>query len=104
VGAALTQRPDLFRAVVCTYALLDMLRYQKVFIAQFGVPEYGSADKPEQFRYLRAHSRYRNVHAGTKHPAILFIIGEGDTRVAPLRAQKMAALLRAPLGQTGLFF
>lgn len=98
MGAALTQRPDLFRAVVCMYPLLDMLRYQKFFVAQFWVPEYGSADNPQQFKYLRAYSPYQNVHAGTKYPAVLFITGDGDTRVAPLHARKMAALLQASTG------
>lgn len=98
MGAALTQRPDLFRAVVCEYPLLDMLRYQKFFVAQFWVPEYGSAENPEQFKYLRAYSPYQNVHAGTKYPAVLFVTGDGDTRVAPLHARKMAALLQASPG------
>lgn len=98
MGAALTQRPDLFRAVVCMYPLLDMLRYQKFLVAQWWVPEYGSADKPEQFKYLRAYSPYQNVHKGTRYPAVLFITGDGDTRVAPLHARKMAALLQASTG------
>lgn len=98
MGAALTQRPDLFRAVVCMYPLLDMLRYQKFFVAQFWVPEYGSADNAEQFKYLRAYSPYQNVHPGTKYPAVLFVTGDGDTRVAPLHARKMAALLQASTG------
>lgn len=98
VGAALTQRPDLFRAVVCMYPLLDMLRYQKFLVARWWVPEYGSADNPQQFKYLRAYSPYQNVHARTKYPAVLFVTGDGDTRVAPLHARKMAALLQASTG------
>lgn len=98
VGAALTQRPDLFRAVVCEYPLLDMLRYQKFFVAQFWVPEYGSSENEQQFKYLRAYSPYQNVHAGTKYPALLFVTGDGDTRVAPLHARKMAALMQASTG------
>jgi len=98
VGAALTQRPDLFRAVVCEYPLLDMLRYQKFFVAQFWVPEYGSSENEQQFKYIRAYSPYQNVHAGTKYPAVLFVTGDGDTRVAPLHARKMAALLQASTG------
>ena len=98
VGAALTQKPDLFRAVVCEYPLLDMLRYQKFFVAQFWVPEYGSAENADQFKYIRAYSPYQNVHAGTKYPAVLFVTGDGDTRVAPLHARKMAALLQASTG------
>lgn len=98
VGAALTQRPNLFRAVVCMYPLLDMLRYQKFLVARWWVPEYGSAANPAQFKYLRAYSPYQNVHKGTKYPAVLFITGDGDTRVAPLHARKMTALLQASTG------
>jgi prolyl oligopeptidase len=98
VGAALTQRPDLFRAVVCAYPLLDMLRYQKFFVAKFWVPEYGSADDPAQFKYLYAYSPYQHVQPGTKYPAVLFVTGDGDTRVAPLHARKMTALLQADTG------
>ena len=98
VGAALTQRPDLFRAGVCAYPLLDMLRYQKFFVAKYWVPEYGSADDPAQFKYLYAYSPYHHVQLGTKYPAVLFVTGDGDTRVAPLHARKMAALLQADTG------
>ncbi|HKO05320.1 MAG TPA: prolyl oligopeptidase family serine peptidase [Candidatus Acidoferrales bacterium] len=91
VGAAVTERPDLFGAVVCRYPLLDMLRYQNFLVARFWVPEYGSSDKPEEFKYLRAYSPYQNVKQGTKYPAVLFVTGDGDTRVAPLHARKMAA-------------
>jgi prolyl oligopeptidase len=95
VGAALTQRPDLFQAVVCLYPLLDMLRYQKFLVAQYWVPEYGSADNPDQFPYLYAYSPYQHVKKDTKYPATLFITGDNDTRVAPLHARKMAALMQA---------
>jgi prolyl oligopeptidase len=95
MGAALTQRPDLFRAVVCMYPLLDMLRYQKFMGGPWWVSEYGSAENPEQIKYLLKYSPYQNVHPGTKYPAVLFITGDGDTRVAPLHARKMAALLQA---------
>jgi prolyl oligopeptidase len=95
VGASLTQRPDLFRAVVCEYPLLDMLRFQKFMKGSFWVPEYGSSDDPEQFKYLLKYSPYQNVKDGTAYPAVLFITGDGDTRVAPLHARKMAARLQA---------
>lgn len=95
VGAALTQRPDLFQAVVCQYPLLDMLRYQKFEDGPFWVPEYGSADNPDQFKYIYKYSPYQNVKKGEKYPAVLFVTGDGDTRVAPLHARKMAALLQA---------
>ncbi len=94
VGAALTQRPDLFAAVVCSYPLLDMVRYHKFLVAGFWVPEYGSADNAEQFPALFAYSPYHHVKAGTKYPAVLFITGDADTRVAPLHARKMTALVQ----------
>jgi len=98
VGAALTQRPDLFQAVVCAYPLLDMLRYQKFFVAKYWVSEYGSADDPSQFKYIYAYSPYQHAMPGTKYPAVLFVTGDGDTRVAPLHARKMTALLQADTG------
>jgi prolyl oligopeptidase len=98
VGAAMTQRPELFRAVVCSYPLLDMLRYHQFFVARYWVPEYGSADDPAQFQALRAYSPYHHVQKGVRYPAVLFISGDGDTRVAPLHARKMAALMQATTG------
>jgi prolyl oligopeptidase len=98
VGAALTQRPELFRAVVCAYPLLDMLRYHRFLVASYWVPEYGSAADAAQFPVLRAYSPYHRVKPGERYPAVLFITGDGDTRVAPLHARKMAALLQASTG------
>jgi prolyl oligopeptidase len=95
MGAALTQRPDLFRAVVCQVPLLDMLRYQNFQIAKLWIPEYGSSDDPRQFEYLRAYSPYHQVKAGRLYPAVLFMTAESDTRVDPMHAVKMAALLQA---------
>ena len=95
MGAAFTQRPDLFRAVICGYPLLDMLRYQNFSIARFWVPEYGSSENAEQFQWLKAYSPYQNVKPGTKYPAIMFVTGDSDTRVAPLHARKMTALVQA---------
>ncbi len=95
VGAALTQRPELFRAVVCMHPLLDMLRYEKFMEAQYWVSEYGTAENAEQFKYIAAYSPYQNVKAGTKYPAVLFMTGDGDTRVDPLHARKMAARVQA---------
>jgi prolyl oligopeptidase len=95
VGAALTQRPDLFAAVVCSFPLLDMLRYQNFLVAKYWVPEYGSSEKEDQFKYIYAYSPYQHVKAGTKYPGVLFVTGDADTRVAPLHARKMAALMQA---------
>ncbi|HKD02388.1 MAG TPA: prolyl oligopeptidase family serine peptidase [Terriglobales bacterium] len=94
MGAAFTQRPQLFRAVVCQVPLLDMLRYQNFQIARLWVPEYGSADDPRQFEWLYAYSPYHHVKRGTQYPAILFMTAESDTRVDPMHAKKMAALLQ----------
>jgi len=95
VGAALTQRPDLFGAVVCTYPLLDMVRYHQFLVAAWWIPEYGSSEDPDQFKYLYAYSPYHNVEYGAEYPAVLFVTGDSDTRVAPLHARKMTALLQA---------
>jgi prolyl oligopeptidase len=95
VGAALTQRPDLFGAVVCGYPLLDMLRYHKFLVARWWVPEYGSSDDAEQFKFIYAYSPYQQVKPGGKYPAVLLISGDSDTRVDPLHARKMTARLQA---------
>ena len=95
MGAMITQRPDLFRAVVCQVPLLDMLRYQNFQIAKLWIPEYGSADDPKQFDWLYAYSPYHHVKPGQEYPAILFMTGDTDTRVDPMHAKKMAALMQA---------
>ena len=95
VGAALIQRPDLFQAVVCRVPLLDMVRYHKYDIARLWIPEYGSAEKPEEFEYLYAYSPYHHVQKDTDYPAVLLTAGTSDSRVNPLHARKMAALLQA---------
>jgi prolyl oligopeptidase len=95
MGAALTQRPDLFRAVVCQVPLLDMLRYQNFLIAKFWVPEYGSSEDAQQFDWLYAYSPYHHVKAGTEYPAIMFMTADSDSRVDPMHAKKMAALMQA---------
>jgi len=95
MGAVLTQRPELFRAVVIQVPLLDMLRYHRFLIARLWIPEYGSAEDPEQFRWLRAYSPYHQVRDGVPYPAVLLATAESDTRVDPLHARKMAARLQA---------
>ena len=79
MGAMITQRPDLFRAVVCQVPLLDMLRYQNFLIAKFWVPEYGSSEDPKQFDWLYAYSPYHHVKAGAEYPAIMFMTADSDT-------------------------
>jgi prolyl oligopeptidase len=95
VGAALTQRPELFRAVICQVPLLDMLRYQKFQIAKLWIPEYGTAEDAEQFQWLYAYSPYHRVQRGVEYPAVLFMTADTDTRVDPMHAKKMAALLQS---------
>jgi prolyl oligopeptidase len=95
MGAMITQRPDLFRAVLCQVPLLDMLRYQNFQIAKLWVPEYGSADDPRQFEWLYAYSPYHRVKPGTQYPAIMFMTADTDTRVDPMHAKKMAARMQA---------
>jgi prolyl oligopeptidase len=98
VGAAMTQRPEMFQAVICGVPLLDMVRYHKFLVARFWVPEYGSADNPDQFKYIHAYSPYHRVKPGTKYPAVMFVTGDSDTRVDPLHARKMTALMQAATG------
>ena len=95
MGAMITQRPDLFRAVVCQVPLLDMLRYQNFQIAKLWIPEYGSAEDAKQFDWLYAYSPYHHVKPGVEYPAILFMTGDTDTRVDPMHAKKMAALMQS---------
>src|ERR1039457_1330486 len=95
MGAMITQRPELFRAVVCQVPLLDMLRYQNFQIAKLWIPEYGSADDAKQFNWLYAYSPYHHVKPGQEYPAILFMTGDTDTRVDPMHAKKTAALIQA---------
>jgi len=94
-GACVVQRPDLFRAAIVAVPLLDMLRYQKFSIARLWIPEYGSAEDPKQFPFIYAYSPYQHVTAGTAYPAVLLTTAESDSRVAPIHAMKMAALLQA---------
>lgn len=98
VGAVVTQRPDLFRAAICSVPLLDMLRYQDFLMARYWVPEYGSAEDKAQFEYIRQYSPYHRIIPGTKYPAVFFFAGENDTRVHPMHARKMAAAMQAATG------
>jgi prolyl oligopeptidase len=98
MGAAMTQRPDLFGAIWCGYPLLDMLRYQRFEFGRLWTTEYGNAENPKDFAYIVKYSPYQNVHKGTKYPAIMFFTGDNDTRVDPMNARKMAALMQASSG------
>lgn len=95
MGASITQQPELFSAVWCGYPLLDMLRYQKFEQGPHWTTEYGSAEKQKQFPYLYKYSPYQNVKERSDYPAVMFFTGDNDTRVDPLHARKMTALLQA---------
>ncbi len=94
VGAALTQRPDLCRAVWCAVPLLDMIRFPNFLIAKLWVDEYGDPDIADEFEWLWAYSPYHHVIEGHDYPAVLLTTAEGDTRVDPLHARKMTAMLQ----------
>jgi len=100
VGAAATQRPDLFKGIVCSVPLLDMVRYHKFRIARYWIPEYGDPEKTDDFNWLLRYSPYHNIRAGVNMPTMLVIAGENDTRVDPLHAKKFVALAQANMGQT----
>jgi prolyl oligopeptidase len=95
VGAVLTQRPDLFKAVICEVPLLDMVRYHRFGSGRTWVSEYGSADRQEDFGWLYAYSPYHHVTANTAYPAVLMASADSDDRVDPLHARKMTAALQA---------
>lgn len=95
VGAAVTQRPDLFSAAICGVPLLDMIRYQNFLMARYWIPEYGSSEDPSQFAFMSKYSPYQQIKPGTKYPAMLITAGENDARVHPMHARKMAAALQA---------
>jgi len=100
VGAALTQRPELYRAVICAVPLLDMVRYHLFGSGKTWVPEYGSAEKPEEFKTLFAYSPYHHVKQGVHYPALLMMSADADDRVDPMHARKMVAELQARSGGT----
>lgn len=102
VGAVMNQRPDLFKAVLCTYPLLDMVRYHKFLMGPYWIAEYGSADNPQQFQYIYKYSPYHNVTPAGDYPAVMFVTGDSDTRVDPLHARKMTALLQDQTGSGNL--
>ena len=95
VGAAMTQRPELFRAAVCRVPLLDMVRYERFKVAELWAAEYGRAADPEQFEWLHGYSPYHRVRDGVRYPDTLLTAGEEDARVDPMHALKMAARLQA---------
>ncbi|MNK76936.1 Prolyl endopeptidase [compost metagenome] len=99
MGAAATQRPDLFKAIVCEVPLLDMINYHKFLIARYWIPEYGSSDDPKAFNWLMKYSPYHNVKPGINVPSMLVKSGANDTRVDPMHAKKFVAALQNNPGQ-----
>ena len=95
MGALITQRPDLFRAVVSSVGIYDMLRVELAPNGAFNVTEFGTVQNPEQFKALYAYSPYHHVVDGTKYPAVLMMTGANDGRVAPYHSRKMTARLIA---------
>jgi prolyl oligopeptidase len=98
IGAALTQRPDLFRAVVCMVPMLDMLRYHLFDNAHIWKNEFGSVDDPNDFAALAKYSPYHQVRQGTAYPATMIVSGDSDRNCNPLHARKMTACLQAANG------
>jgi prolyl oligopeptidase len=94
VGAALTQRPELYRAVVCSAPLLDMVRYEEFSLGRTWNDEYGTAADPEELGWLLSYSPYHHVRDAVAYPAVLFTVFDSDTRVDPLHARKMCAALQ----------
>ncbi|POM27733.1 Prolyl endopeptidase precursor [Actinomadura rubteroloni] len=94
VGAVLTQRPELYRAVVCSAPLLDMVRYEKFGLGRTWNDEYGTADDPGELEWLLSYSPYHHVREGVAYPAVLFTVFDEDTRVDPLHGRKMCAALQ----------
>ncbi|GAA0619206.1 prolyl oligopeptidase family serine peptidase [Sporichthya brevicatena] len=94
VGAAMTQRPDLYAAVVCSAPLLDMIRYELFGLGETWNVEYGSAADAEQLGWLLSYSPYHQVREGVAYPALLLTVFDGDTRVDTLHARKFAAALQ----------
>jgi prolyl oligopeptidase len=104
VGAAMTQRPDLFRAVLCMVPMLDMLRYHLFDNAFAWKDEFGTADDPNDFAALLAYSPYRNVHERTAYPATMIVSGDSDHNCNPMHARKMTARLQAANGSDSPIF
>ncbi len=94
VGASMTQRPDLTAAVICSAPLLDMVRYERFGLGESWNDEYGTAADPTELGWLIAYSPYHHVQRGTRYPAVLFTIFDGDTRVDTMHARKMCAALQ----------
>jgi prolyl oligopeptidase len=90
----MTQRPDLFRVVLCGVPLLDMVRYHLFGSGKTWIEEYGSAENAEEFRVLHGYSPYHRVRPGTKYPSLLMLGADSDDRVDPMHARKFIAQIQ----------
>ena len=95
VGAAMTQRPDLFKVAIPQVGVMDMLRYHKFTIGYAWAVEYGSSDKKEDFDYLYKYSPVHNLKSGINYPATIVTTADHDDRVVPAHSFKFAAALQA---------
>ena len=95
VGAVATQRPDLFKSVVCQVPLLDMIRYMEIGAGASWEGEYGDPNDPIERAAILAYSPYQNVYPWAHYPNIFFVTATSDDRVTPVHARKMAALMEA---------
>jgi prolyl oligopeptidase len=98
VGAAITQRPELFGAALPAVGVMDMLRFHKFTIGWAWVSDYGSSDNPDEFKALYAYSPLHNIKAGTRYPATMVTTADHDDRVVPGHSFKFAAALQAAQG------
>jgi prolyl oligopeptidase len=103
MGVAMTQRPDLYNAIVIQVPLLDMQRYNRLLAGASWMAEYGNPDVPEEWEYIRRYSPYHNVRADAQYPKVLFTTTTRDDRVHPAHARKMAALMES-LGHPFYYF
>jgi prolyl oligopeptidase len=94
VGAAMTQRPELLGAVICSAPLLDMVRYHRFGIGTAWIPEYGNPDNPEDLKVLHAYSPYHHVLVGVRYPPLLMMSPAHDDRVDPMHARKFIAVVQ----------
>src|SRR5204863_8119432 len=95
MGAMFTERPDLFKAVVCQVPLLDMRRFNRLLAGASWMAEYGDPDKPDEWAYISRYSPYQNLKPGTKYPTVMFTTTTRDDRVHPGHARKMAAKMES---------
>lgn len=103
VGAAFTQRPDLYNAAVCSVPLLDMKRYNKLLAGASWMAEYGNPDMPEEWQYIKKYSPFHNISAAERYPKVFFTTTTRDDRVHPGHARKMAAKME-DLGHDFFYF